>query len=51
MLCLQVENDILNSDLLFGAQHANSFHLMEYWVVIPVNLVPSIHVPEYKESL
>ena len=51
MFCLQIMNHLIDGHLLFEPQHADSLHLVEYWIVVPVNFVSSIDIAEDKEVL
>lgn len=51
MFCLQIMNHLIDGHLLFEPQHADSLHLVEDWVMVPINFVPPVDIAEHEEVL
>lgn len=46
---LQISNSLINSDRVFASKHSDGLHLMKDRIMIPINFIPPVYIPKYKE--
>ena len=49
MFCLQILHNLIDGNLIFLPQQTDTLHLMEHWIMIPIDLIPAVNIAKHDE--